>query len=519
LSDGLKAPAEPNRVRQFQAMDLRAQALRDLHRSSEALAAYRDELTLAQRLGDISAQGTVMAQIAFVERQMGLFKDGDDTSIAGLKLLGPNGPPRPRADLLDNRALVAVAEGRAADAIPFFEASLALRRSEAVTAPLSIAADERDLAAALASIGRNIEAGQHMDAAIELFQALGPGRTAYLSVALDRRVSIAIAAGDLVRAESALRALLPLRDPTSDAAADVRLALAGVMDDQARRKEATALRDEAMSIVIAKDGVDSPQALRIGLNQQAALRASGRLRQAAAAARDCADRAASMPDVLLSCQLAQTETALDGGNLRDAAAFADMAVIEAETHWTHNTAPLLQALMLRIRVAAAMGDTDTVLGLYDRVHGLTPEKGSRRGWTDVGEGRMLIQSGAPDIGLNLTRQALRQANSLHDIGLAVAATGALAHHDLDTGKGREAITLWAAVLPLMSDDAPEHRVTGGPVVRRSGVAQPHRAGGRIADLSAIGGRLGRGFGPIRRTRPGGAGIGIARWRFQSGCAT
>ncbi|MDT7555433.1 MAG: hypothetical protein QOI16_4244, partial [Pseudonocardiales bacterium] len=93
LWDGLKAPAEPNRILQFQVTDLRAQALRDLHRNSEALSAYRDELPLAHQLGDISAQGTVMAQIAFVQRQMGLYKDCDDTSVAGLKLVGPNGPP------------------------------------------------------------------------------------------------------------------------------------------------------------------------------------------------------------------------------------------------------------------------------------------------------------------------------------------------------------------------------------------------------------------------------------------
>ncbi|HBK05543.1 MAG TPA: hypothetical protein DDZ81_06710 [Acetobacteraceae bacterium] len=460
LWEGIVAPAEPSAAFQIQIADLLARSLRDRGRNTEALAAYGEEMAIARKAGDVPSQGAILAQIAFIQKQMGLLKEAEQTSIDGLTLLGPDGPPRPRANLLNNRGQVAMQQGRAADAVRFFEASLALRRQEEAPETLAIASEERDLAAALAGTGRDAEAGRHMDIAIEGFRALGASRNAYLVVALDRRVAIATAAGDPTRAETALRELLSLHDPASDDAAAGRVALADLLDNQGRRAEATALRAEAVSIVVAKHGADSVEALSLRLTALPSLRAAGRLAEADAVARDCAERATAVHDVLLACLNARAETALGAGRVRDAAAVADKAVIEAESGWTRDSGPLVQALMLRIRAAAASGDSDGVLRLYDRVHGLTPDKGPQRGWTDIGEGRTLIQAGEPDIGLAMLRLALRQANSLHDAGMALAATGALAEHALSTGRGHEAIGLWQAVLPVVSeDDAPMQRVT------------------------------------------------------------
>jgi tetratricopeptide (TPR) repeat protein len=100
-----------------------------------------------------------------------------------------------------------------------------------------------------------------------------------------------------------------------------------------------------------------------------------------------------------------------------------------------------------------------VVRLYDRIHVLTPGQGSNRGWTDFGEGRLLMQAGETSIGLPMLQLSLDQANRLHDTGLAVAATGILAEHLVDTGRGRQAIAMWDAVLPMLSEDAPIHRVT------------------------------------------------------------
>ncbi len=115
--------------------------------------------------------------------------------------------------------------------------------------------------------------------------------------------------------------------------------------------------------------------------------------------------------------------------------------------------------MLRIRAAAAAGDSDGVLRLFDRVHGLTPDHGPDRGWTDIAEGRTLIQAGQPDIGVPILRLALRQAVALGDARMAVSATGTLAENVLGTGRGREAIDLWQAVLPMVPPDSPADRLT------------------------------------------------------------
>ena len=64
-------PAEPNRISQILVADLRARAFRDSGRNSEALPAYRDELALAHKAGDVVSEGAVWAQIATVQRLMG----------------------------------------------------------------------------------------------------------------------------------------------------------------------------------------------------------------------------------------------------------------------------------------------------------------------------------------------------------------------------------------------------------------------------------------------------------------
>jgi tetratricopeptide (TPR) repeat protein len=459
LWDGIAAPDEPNPVSQFAVADLRARALRDGGRTNEALAAYRDTLTLAEKTGDAGLEGAAQAQIASLQHQLGRNQEADETAAAALSALGPDGPRRPRANLLNTRALVAVSLGHHADAVPLFEASLAVRRQEEAPEPLAIATSERDLAASLSSLGRNVEAGRHMDVAIEGFRALGEARRPYLVVALDRRVAIANAAGDPHRAETALRELLPLQDPASDDAAGARLVLAGLLDNQAHRNQAATLRSEALAIVTAKHGANSPEAFRVRLADLAALRASGRLADAADAGQACLTQAASIHDVLLACLLAQAETALEAGDNRDAVGFGARAVVEAETHWTQNGANLLQALLLQARAAAALDDVDFVLRLYDRIHTLTPEQGLTRGWTDFAEGKLLVQAGEPSIGLAMLRLALDQANHAHDTALAVAATGGLAERLVDTGHAHEAVDQWQAVLPLLSEDTPVHRVT------------------------------------------------------------
>jgi tetratricopeptide (TPR) repeat protein len=135
------------------------------------------------------------------------------------------------------------------------------------------------------------------------------------------------------------------------------------------------------------------------------------------------------------------------------------AVVGAETHWTQDGGTLLQALVLQARIEAASGDADAVIRLYDRIHGLTPNRPLDRFWTDLGEGRLLMQAGETTIGLEMVRLSLDQANRLHDTGLVVAATGTLAEHLVGTGRAASAIALWQGVLPLLSDDAPVHRVT------------------------------------------------------------
>jgi tetratricopeptide (TPR) repeat protein len=453
------APAEPNRMTQVLIADLRARAFRDSGRNNQALPAYREELALAHKAGDPGSEGAVWVQIADVQRKMGLDKDADDSSVTGLALLGPDGAPRPRANLLNIRALVAVTLGRPADAVPLFQGSLALRRAEEVTEPLAIASGERDLAGTLSLLGRNGEAGRHMDVAIDGYRALGETRIPFLVVALNRRASIATAAGDPKRAKSALRELLPLQDPASDAANATRIALADLLDNQADRDGASRLRAEALAVATAQHGADSVAAVHIRLSVLASLRASGREAEAELAAWQCVDRAKGVHDVLLPCLMARAETASAAGSDRLAAEVGAQAVFEAETHWTKNGGTVLQALLLQARAEAALGDADAVIRLYDRIHGLAPGQGIARGWIDFGEGRLLTQAGEPVIGVAMLRLALDQAKRLHDGGLAVAATGGLAERLDGSGKGQEAVGLWAAMLPLLSDDAPAPRVT------------------------------------------------------------
>lgn len=459
LWQGVAAPAEPGAEFRIQAADLLARSAQGLGRNAEALDAYRDEEAIAAKAGDAVSQGAVLSRIALVQRQMGALDDSDRTSIEALRLLGVDGPSGPRADSLNNRALVAAAQGRLADAVPLFQASLTLRRRQPQMDPLALAAEERDLAAALETTGHNAEAGRHMDAAIDGFRALGPGRVAWLTVALDRRAAIAAASGDPARAESALRELVSLRDPASDEAAASQVALADLLDNLGRRTEAAALRARARAIVVARHGADSAETLRQLLTELASLRSAGHLAEAEAVVGACDGRTGMPSDIVLACLIAGAENDLDAGRVRDAAVTAGKAVTEAETGWTQDNSKLIQALMLRINAAAAAGDGDGVLRLFDRVHRLAPDHGPDRGWTDIAEGRTLIQAGQPDIGVPILRLALRQAVALGDARMAVAATGTLADHVLGTGRGREAIDLWQAVLPMVPPDSPVDRLT------------------------------------------------------------
>jgi tetratricopeptide (TPR) repeat protein len=240
LLANVSPPAEPNQVTQMLVIDLRARALRDSGRNSEALPAYREELAVAHKVGDTGSEGAAWSQIAYVQRQMGLNKEADESCVAGLAVLDSDNAARPRANLLNTRAFLATTSGRQADAVPLFESSLALRRTEAVTEPQAIATGERDLADTLSVLGRYDQAGRHMDTAIDGYRALGDKRRPFLVVALNRRVSIAVTAGDPQRAESVLGELLPLQDPTGDDAVKTRLDLADLQDNQTHREDATA---------------------------------------------------------------------------------------------------------------------------------------------------------------------------------------------------------------------------------------------------------------------------------------
>ena len=268
-----------------------------------------------------------------------------------------------------------MALGHPAEAVPFLEASLALRRTEEITEPLVIATSERDLASALSAIGRNADAGRHMDVAIDDFRALGEPRRPFLVVALNRRASIAAAAGDPRRAVSVLRELLPLQDPASDEANATRITLADLLDNQAHRQEAAQLRDQALAIAEARHGEDSAAVVRIHLAVLASLRASGRLAQAQLAAWQCVDRSKADHDALLVCLMAQAETELAAGSGRTAVAVSAKAVVEAETHWTRDGGTVLRALMLQARAEAAVGDVDSVLRLYGPDSWLDPGTG------------------------------------------------------------------------------------------------------------------------------------------------
>ncbi len=501
LWQGGVAPAEPAAAFQIQAADLLARSFQGLGLKAEALATYREEEAIAAKAGDTVARGAVLSRIALVQRQMGALDESDRTSSAALTLLGTDGPSGPRADLLNNRALVAAAQGRFADAVPLFQASLALRRQPRMTDALAVAAEERDLAAALESIGHNAEAGRHMDLAIEGFRALGPSRSAWLMVALDRRVAIATAAGEPARAESALRELISLRDPASDEAAAGQGALADLLDNQGRRTEAAALRAKARAIVVAKHGADSVEALRQLLSELPSLRSAGRLAEADSVVGACDDRTSGPSDMVLACLTARTEADLDAGRVQDAVVSADKAVTEAEIAWTHDGDKLVQALMLRIRAAAAAGDSEAVLRLFDRVHGMTPDRGPKRVWTDIAEGRTLIRAGQPGLGVPILRFALRQSVALGDSRMAVSATSALAEHALSTGRGRDAIDLWRAVLPMVPPDAPADLLTvldglGKAADGLAEYADAARFFRQAADLSGT--AIGRGAPQYRR---------------------
>lgn len=467
------APAEPNRITEIFVIDLRARALRDSGRNSEALPAYREELALAHKVGDTGSEGAAWSQIAYVQRQMGLNKEADESCVAGLAVLGSDGVARPRANLLNTRALLAATSGRQADAVLLFESSLALRRTEDVTEPLAIASGERDLADTLSVLGRYGQAGRHMDTAIDGYRALGDKRRPFLVVALNRRASIAVAAGDPQRAESALRELLPLQDPTGDDAVKTRLDLADLLDNQTHREDAATLRAEALSVATARHGANSAAVMRVHLSVLASLRTSGRMAEAELAAWQCVDRAKALHDVLLPCLAARAETALAAGSVRVAVEVSAQALVEAETHWTRDGATLVQVLTLQARAESALGDVDAVLRLYDRIHGLTAEQGVGRGWTDFAEGRLLTQAGEPTVGPAMLWLALKQAKQLHNASLAIAATGALVEPLEAAGKGQEAVVLWEAILPLLSDDVPAQRVTvlEGLGVAAAGMAQ------------------------------------------------
>ncbi|WP_158931979.1 tetratricopeptide repeat protein, partial [Acidisphaera sp. S103] len=444
---GMTAPAEPNRVTQLLIADLRSRALRDSGRNLDALPAYREELALAQKAYDVVWQATAWGQIADLQRLMRLYKDSEQSSLSGLEVLGDQNVPRVRGELLNNRALLAQLQGQPGRAVPLFEASLAQRRADPVPEPMPLATGERDLAAALQTLGRNREAGRHMDVAIDGYRAQGEKRIAYLVYALNRRETIAVAAGDPVRAESALRELLALQDPASDDANTTRLSLAGLLDNQAHRDEAAGLRDAALASATAKHGADSAEAVRIRVTQLASLRVSGQLTEAELGGWQCQDRAKGKHDVLLPCLMARVETALAGGADRQAAAFGAQALVEAETHWTRDGGTVVQALYLQARIQAALGDADAVIRLYDRIHGLSPDQGISRSWTDYGEGALLTQAGETTVGPAMLRLALKQAKDAHNAALAVAATGGLAGALEKTGRWEEAMGLWQGVLP------------------------------------------------------------------------
>ena len=249
------------------------------------------------------------------------------------------------------------------------------------------------------------------------------------------------------------------------------------------------MRTQALSAAADSHGANSAAAVRVRLSRLASQRAAGRLAEAEIAAWQCVDGAKGQHDVLLLCLTARAETAIAAGSDRLAAELSAKAVLEAETHWTRDGGTLVQASALQARAQAAVGDADAVIRLYDRIHGLTPDQGISRAWTDFAEGRLLTQAGETIIGPEMLSLALRQGKQLHNPHLAVAATAALAEQLEQTGKGQEAVALWEATLPLLSDDTPALRVTvlEGLGTAAAGMAQHHDAARLFGQAAALAG--------------------------------
>jgi tetratricopeptide (TPR) repeat protein len=469
---------EPPLPLQQLILQLKAHALGDTGRGNEALVVLRESVDLARRIGDAGAEADIWADIAVQQRKMRLYADASISSSNGLAVLGPDGNPLRRANLLENQALIAVALGRPADALPLYPQVLALRRADPDPEYLAVASTEREFAAALSTAGRNQEAVGHADAAIELSRGLGPARRDFLIAALAWRVSLATSLGELQQADASTRELLTLLDPTTTDAAQTRLLLASLMDGQARRAEAEALRAETVAAMTVRFGAASAEVMRTRLAGLSWLRASGRMVEAEATVRDCIASAATTADLMLPCLLAAAETALEAGAFRDAAGHSAHAVSEIETHWEQNGASLLSALNLQARTTAALGDVGGLIRLYDRIHDIASLQGLNPTWIDLEYTQLLIQAGEAKAALPALRRVLEGAGKANDSALVMTATATLAEQIIATGAGEDAIALWT---PFASTDAvPTSRVV---ILQELGAAEFSLARDRDAAAS------------------------------------
>jgi hypothetical protein len=468
---------EPSLAWQQSVLALRIEALRTLKRFDEAAVVFREKIAVDKRF-DPGSEAVTWNDLAALQRQAGTYADADDSITQGLAALGADGSEARRAALLENRALIDLAQKRPADAADVYETVLALRKAGADRLKIGLA--EKDLATALGQAGKPADAGMHMDVAIGIFEGLAPKPYDSLRAALNWRITNADQLHDWLRLEAALREILPYYKDESREAASYLLALAGLMDRQARRAEADALRAEAVSRTSTRFGADSAEAMYAQINGLAWLRAQGRYVEADAIARRCGGLSETIEILKLTCLSIRAENAIEAGAYRTGSEFSEQAITYIEDHWDANGKFMLDALFRAARAAAGMGDVAGLIRRYDRIHDLSSRQGTGRAWVDDSYVRMLLQAGNPASAPAVLQRVLDEARKAGDTALIVSATGQLADRANGRGAGKEAVALWAPVLPLLGEGPSAARVA-----LLDSLARAHAAMARFDDAAKL----------------------------------
>lgn len=279
--------------------------------------------------------------------------------------------------------------------------------------------------------------------------------------ALLRRAPLAIAAGNLVRAEAALREGLAVQ-ATADAggpeAAETRLALADVLDSLARRDEAATLRRDVLAAMAVRYGADSAVVQRVRLAGLAALQDQGQLKNADTGVGGCEARASEAPDLLLACLTAQARNHLAAGRTSAAEAVAAKVVSEAEVRWGRESAAVVGSLLLQAEAGAAAGKPAAVLLALERANRLAGTDPAGKAWLTYARGRLLGLAGDPKGGDTALREALVAGTRLQSADLVASVTSTLASRLIASGKGQHAIDLWGSSMPQFLN-SPLRRIT------------------------------------------------------------